>query len=100
MTILGTLLEVLEEIEAKFDEVIENMKELNQLTRYKGVLQDLCKRQFGGHLQNLWQFYIKTKIIGFSLSSKFHIEIIPKFSLSYKSNLYILYVFVLEIDPL
>ena len=39
--------ETIEEIEAKFDEVIENMKELKQLTRYKGVLQDLCKRHVG-----------------------------------------------------
>jgi len=34
----------IDEIESKFDEVIENMNELKKLTRFKGVLQDLCKR--------------------------------------------------------
>ena len=46
--------ETIEEIEAKFDEVIENMNELKQLTRYKGVLQDLCKRHKGVIFTRLW----------------------------------------------
>ena len=51
----------IDEIESKFDEVIENLNELKKLTRFKGVLQDLCKRHLGSAFLIFYESFICTK---------------------------------------
>ena len=51
----------IDEIESKFDEVIENLNELKKLTRFKGVLQDLCKRHLGSAFFNLLRIFYMHK---------------------------------------